>query len=148
MRDIKDIKTEYVLGFCFSNDKQSVVLIGKEKPTWQKGLLNGVGGKVEVDDKVPNRAMIREFAEETGVKTKANDWHNFANMVGDDWKVWCYSLVSQEAYEAVTTLTSEKIYKMAIKDLDPKKCVSNLAWLIPMGLDENYGKYMFGHICY
>lgn len=38
---------QYVLGFMFSNLMNNVVLLQKQKPNWQKGLWNGVGGKVE-----------------------------------------------------------------------------------------------------
>jgi len=36
--------TEYVLGFLMDNYR--VVLIEKQRPAWQKGLLNGVGGHI------------------------------------------------------------------------------------------------------
>ena len=53
---------EYVVGFMFSEE------ILKNKPDWQAGRLNGVGGKVEPNE-YPDQAMVREFEEETGVRT-------------------------------------------------------------------------------
>ena len=38
---------KYVTGFLFSPDKKSVVLINKNRPAFQVGKLNGVGGKIE-----------------------------------------------------------------------------------------------------
>jgi hypothetical protein len=38
---------EYVCGFMFANDFTEVALIRKNKPEWQRGKLNGIGGKVE-----------------------------------------------------------------------------------------------------
>ncbi len=35
----------YVAGLMFSQDKTCVALIVKNKPDWQKGLLNGIGGQ-------------------------------------------------------------------------------------------------------
>jgi hypothetical protein len=37
--------TKYCLGFAYfqENENTQVILIRKEKPEWQKGLLNGVG---------------------------------------------------------------------------------------------------------
>ncbi len=56
----------YVAGFLFEPYMERVVLIQKEKPTWQKGRLNGVGGKMELGE-TPLQAMQREFREETGL---------------------------------------------------------------------------------
>ena len=56
-----------VVGFMFSVLKSSVVLIKKERPKWQEGKLNGVGGKVEKGES-PFDAMKREFLEETGLE--------------------------------------------------------------------------------
>ena len=43
-------KQKYVLGFIFNKDKTKIALIRKDRPEWQKGLLNAVGGKVEADE--------------------------------------------------------------------------------------------------
>ncbi|WP_164969449.1 hypothetical protein [Halarcobacter ebronensis] len=50
----------YVTGFLFTKDFKHVVLIKKLNPEWQRGLFNGVGGKVEENEK-PCDAMSREF---------------------------------------------------------------------------------------
>jgi len=50
-----------VVGFCFTLNQQLVVLILKNKPEWQRGKLNGVGGKIKIDtDESPLDAMVRE----------------------------------------------------------------------------------------
>jgi len=41
------MKKTYVAGFMFSPDLENVVLIEKQKPEWQKGKYNAVGGKIE-----------------------------------------------------------------------------------------------------
>lgn len=61
-----------------------VALIRKAKPEWQKGKLNGIGGKIE-EGEGPFAAMVREFREETGVDHR--DWGTFAEMTGPDWSV-------------------------------------------------------------
>jgi 8-oxo-dGTP diphosphatase len=45
----------------------------KNRPEYQAGLHNGLGGKVEVDEK-PKHAMAREFEEETGVHILPKHW--------------------------------------------------------------------------
>lgn len=70
---------EYVVGFLFSPDLEKVVLIRKTHPDWQKGLLNGPGGKVE-DGETPYDAMVREFKEETG--QQITDFYEFFCLTG------------------------------------------------------------------
>ncbi len=67
---------EYVVGYCFSHDFSMVALIKKLKPAWQKGKLNGVGGKLEPGES-PREAMAREFNEEAGITTSPDWWLHF-----------------------------------------------------------------------
>jgi len=64
---------KYVLGFCFSKDHSHVAIMKKNRPDAQAGLHNGLGGKVEEDEK-PKHTMAREFEEESGVHIMANNW--------------------------------------------------------------------------
>ena len=48
----------YVLGFAFNKNFREVLLILKNKPQWQKGLYNGIGGKIE-EGELPIEAMVR-----------------------------------------------------------------------------------------
>ena len=57
---------EWVVGFLMDSDAEQVILIRKNRPEWQAGKLNGVGGKVEPGELIGG-AMYREFREETGV---------------------------------------------------------------------------------
>jgi hypothetical protein len=50
--------TKYVVGLAF-DDEGRVALIEKNRPAWQRGLLNGIGGKIEGDE-MPVETMIRE----------------------------------------------------------------------------------------
>lgn len=63
--------THYVLGFAF-DDLGRVALIRKNKPDWQRGRWNGIGGKVEQEACFD--AMEREVREETGVTVEAERW--------------------------------------------------------------------------
>lgn len=70
-----DQETVGVVGYIFSNDMQKVVLIEKDKPDWQAGKWNGVGGKMnDVDGGFPSHTMSRECLEETGVSIAPEDW--------------------------------------------------------------------------
>lgn len=54
--------TQYCLGFAFTDHDNFVILIRKNKPAWQKGLLNGVGGESEKDAaRAYDRAALFHF---------------------------------------------------------------------------------------
>jgi len=72
----------YVAGFCFSTDSKYVALIRKNRPKWQAGKLNGIGGHVELTDTNPRETMVREFKEETGLAIPYNKWENFVILIG------------------------------------------------------------------
>ena len=56
----------YVVGFLFEASLERVLLRLKARPAWQRGKLNGIGGKVEAGE-TPFYAMRREALEEAGV---------------------------------------------------------------------------------
>ena len=78
----------YVLGFCFSSDHSKVVLIEKNRPDWQAGRLNGIGGHVE-EGETPFEAMRREFREEANYPDEL-DWECYGRLFGDDFEVWLF----------------------------------------------------------
>lgn len=71
------IHTEYCVGFAFYGS--DVVLIRKARPEFQKGLLNGVGGKIEFGESAV-QAMVREFFEETKTQTYNSQWKYFGYL--------------------------------------------------------------------
>lgn len=123
--------THYVLGFAFTEDGNKVILIEKQKPEWQKGLYNGVGGKIEGDDASGPDAMQREFKEETGLDIKADDWHYVGNMVGKDWTVSVYSVFTDRVAEC-KTCTDEKIKLVRIDFANNNflPCIDNIPALL------------------
>ncbi len=134
---------EYVLGFAFSKDKKEIILIEKQKPDWQKGKLNGVGGKVEIGE-VPYSAMVREFEEETSVKTEAKDWHlfgcmNFENdIMGGGAQVWLFRMFNDVISDCLTN-ESEQILRVNTDTvLDVYACMHNLPILIPLAISEEF----------
>ena len=126
---------EYVLGFLFDKDsRQWVVLILKNKPDWQQGRYNGVGGKIE-DRETPLQAMRREFIEEANMDV---DWQPRLVIGGNDWKVHIFRSFGKVT--SVQTMTEETLYVAPVKQL-PDNCIENLYWIIPLLLDENATKY-------
>lgn len=119
----------YVVGFLFSLDRKNVLLIRKQKPDWQRGLLNGVGGKIERKEN-PYHAMVREFEEETG--RLHCGWSHFVTLTGKDWEVFFWKGKGDLSLcKSVTEEHLEVLPVDCIKDVIP-----NLKWLIPAALDD------------
>ena len=125
--------TEYVAGFLFwGND---VWLIRKNKPDWQRGRINGIGGKIEFGE-TPLEAMIREFKEEAGVEIHL--WNHYCTITDEkDWKVYFYHAHSGAELK---TMTDEEVIKCDTRNLPPE-VLPNLAWLIPMAMSFGVGEF-------
>lgn len=122
----------YVLGFLF-NVFGDVALIRKNKPEWQKGKYNGVGGKIE-EGETPLEAMRREFNEEAGMDI--DDWIKVCCLKGwesnDEFIDWeLHIFVAIVPILDVKSMTGEQVISFPHFRL-PGNVVPNLKWLIPM----------------
>ncbi len=127
---------EYVCGFMFSPNKRKVVLIQKNKPEWQKGLLNGVGGRME-EKETPIQAMIREFKEETGLHRP--NWKIFCELYTEDKSAHVTFFYSFSVYPIhPKSMTDEKVILFPIKNIHRVPCIPNLNWLLYMCLDTQH----------
>jgi 8-oxo-dGTP diphosphatase len=128
---------DYVCGFLFHPQHREVALVRKNKPEWQKGKLNGVGGKIEIGES-PSAAMEREFLEEAGVRI--NRWkliriEKFSNGAPDGNETtsvhfFC-ATAQEEEWESIRQMESEEIVKWS-GDINNKELMYNLRYLIPM----------------
>lgn len=129
----------YTVGFMFSEDLRTVLLISKERPAWQKGKLNGIGGKVNIGES-PVQAMVREFKEETGLVTTKDDWSLFHYERHPSGTVLHFYVAQAPlaVLEARESLTDEVVELWSADlhiNLDRKDfSVYNLPYLLPMAL--------------
>ena len=141
---------KYVLGFALSIDKKKILLIKKNNPDWQKGLLNGLGGKIELYDNTPQDAMSREFKEECGVDIPTNKWKLFNIMDSIYFKMFVFWTMTDDINNfSNTTDEVVGIYDIAsLYQSSFNQCVPNLSWLIGMLNDpqlfEMQGKITYG----
>lgn len=132
----------YVCGFYFNEDATKVALIRKNRPDWQAGKLNGIGGKCEEDDLTIWCSMVREFDEEAGVLTDSNRWTWFhSEGEPDEWL--CYFFYSTGDLSRLRTMTDEVIEIHNVDDIFSLPVIENLKHMIPTaaGQIDVYGKY-------
>jgi 8-oxo-dGTP diphosphatase len=132
--------TEYVVGFLFSADFERVVLIRKKRPKWQRGQLNGVGGKLEDGESV-YKAIARECREECGLRVSAKRWRCYLKMEGVNldnkpFRVFFMAAVGNPA--KATATTDEAIEVVYVRDISPLRSdlVENVCWTIALAIDS------------
>lgn len=123
--------TQYTVGFLHNDHR--VVLIRKNRPDWQAGKLNGVGGHVEEYDDSPHACQVREFQEETGVLVP--EWDYFLTLNGTKSLIYCYAAYDKGDWiSQVSTVTDESVVTKGFEILatQPLATVPNLRWIIPL----------------
>lgn len=124
-----------MVGFLFSKFLDEVALIEKAKPDWQKGLFNGVGGKIEPRE-TPRAAMVREFREETGVETLSDHWKFFARLQSSNSDI--YFFFARAEWETLfghfKTMTAEPVFAIRWRETG-YPLVHNLPWLLRLAVD-------------
>lgn len=119
---------DYVAGLLYSDEGDRVTLILKNRPDWQAGMYNAVGGKIEFGES-PEDAMKREFIEEAGVDI---DWDfRFTLTNPGVFSVHFFSCHSTEAMTYLRTCTDEIVEVVETYSL-PENTIANLWWIIPM----------------
>ena len=129
-----------VIGLMFDPTYSRVVLIRKTHPTWQAGLLNAPGGKIEPDE-FSTAAIDREFEEETGLKV-ANIWTHFLDLklTQDDGELYCFFTTGN--VDAAKTVTDEEIVVMDVREvMDRCDTIPSLRWLIQMARSFPFGEH-------
>lgn len=136
-------EARYVVGFLFDASFQAVALIRKNKPEWQAGLLNGIGGKIEVGE-MPMEAMHREFKEEAGLDGLI--WCHFASLSGTNndggaFELECFWTTS-ERLNRIRSQEAEQIEVITVRDISGQKdTIGNLPWLIMLARDFGRGVF-------
>ncbi|MGE3771080.1 MAG: NUDIX hydrolase [Bdellovibrionales bacterium] len=127
---------DYVAGFMFDATQQNVALIrmGEHKPPYLRGRLNAIGGKIE-NAETPVAAMVREFAEETGVPTTADIWTTRVILTKPGVYRVHFFAASDDAVRHVRSNEKEEVEVFSLQGGDPVHLVPNLQWLIPLCLD-------------
>lgn len=149
-----DKRPRYVLGFMFNEDTTRIALLIKQRPLWQKDLLNGMGGRVLPGESVAD-AMVRTFQKETGFQTLEHEWSHFATVscFSNGIRVDCFC--ARGNILALRSTTDELVvgHHAHAVHLGSNLMIKNLPWIIALAhdhlnADELQGQPAFARIEY
>ncbi len=112
----------YVVGIV--TDGSKILLLRKNNPDWQKGLYNGVGGKVNLDE-TPLEAIIRECQKEVGLEI--SNWNQIETIPlqsGVDL-TYFFAVIEEEELKKAQSLQDERVEFFDIDNL-PKNILKDL----------------------
>ncbi len=133
----------YVVGLLFDEPMQHVLLIYKRHgPSCVVGRWNGIGGKIETGES-PHQAMVREFEEETGVKTDILDWAKFIVLTSNTAIIHFFYAVDDDLFIRPHTTTDEEVRDFRVDNLP--QVVTNLTWMVPFLCDSST-KHQLGEV--
>lgn len=137
---------KYVVGFLFNKDKTLILLIERTKDDWQKGLFNGIGGKIE-NDETPIEAMKRESIEESGIDAEwiEKAYMSGANNDGNGFECTVFYAYSDKMLDFIQDEDSKKEGRLQIiitESINDYKLLENCKFLIPYGMCNDHSKRM------
>lgn len=132
----------FVVGFAFNENTDFVLLVRKLRPEWQKGCLNGIGGRIE-NDETSLDAMNRECKEETGLVL---DWKHrgFMKGINDDGQQFecdIFYAYSQNVF-GYKQKEDEFLRLYRTRGISDERIVANLRFLIPYGTNKDRPTFM------
>lgn len=122
------MQQDYCLGFVLNPERTKVVLIDKLRPNWQRGKLNGTGGKLEPGED-PVVGMQRECFEETGLRIPASGWRLIAHRDFPRTRIHCFAATIFEIH-AARTETDELVRVLPLDSLSAWDLVENTHLLV------------------
>jgi 8-oxo-dGTP pyrophosphatase MutT (NUDIX family) len=122
---------EYCLGFVFSQEGDTVILIKKLRSLYA-GKWNGVGGVCEKGE-VSFSAMRRECREETGLDLDA--WHHSADLVAHD-KAWVVRVFGARTDKVAKTTTDEKVFQFPVPAVSTLETAPHVPALVHLTWDR------------
>lgn len=124
----------HTLGFIFDAKLSQVLLMQKERPDWQKGRVNGIGGKIESGEESIS-SIVREVFEETGLQTKKEEWIYIGEIKSDTYAVDVYTLIYKGEFNDASSTTDEEVNWFEVNKI-PENAIHNLCWLVPLAIDK------------
>ncbi|AYJ79984.1 NUDIX domain-containing protein [Aliarcobacter cryaerophilus ATCC 43158] len=105
-------------------DNKEILLLKKNNPDWQKGLYNGIGGKVELNT-TPLETIIRKSEEELGVNI--SNWRELDSEMSSSGVeiVYFLTILNEGEIKKLQSQTDERSELFLINNL-PKNILQDL----------------------
>jgi len=138
----------YVVAFILTPDLQRVWLIRKNKPEWQKGCLNGIGGKIEEDGESPVEATVREIKEEAGITLDSSQLTTIGYMQGtnNDGSEFRVDIFTGTTSKKLSTQEEEEISLFDVRAIKEHSHIENIPMLIETCIYRLSGHSHFHHL--
>jgi 8-oxo-dGTP diphosphatase len=134
----------YVAGFLFNLELTRVALVKKNKPDWQAGKWNAIGGAIE-EGEFPEQAMSREFKEEAGLHIEPKLWQQKVILHKPTVYEVYFFMARSPSVESVKTMEEEEIGVFGTFHIDSLQIMPNLEWLIPLCKDRAVSSVVHVH---
>lgn len=97
-------------------DNKEILLLKKNNPDWQKGLYNGIGGKVELNT-TPLETIIKKCQEELGVNI--SNWIELDNEISSSGIeiVYFFTTLNEGEIKKLQSQTDERVELFSINNL-------------------------------
>ena len=125
---------KYVVGFVFSKDLNSVLLMHKNRPAWQNGLVNGLGGKVEEGEDT-FITISREIEEESGLVIPKESWVKVGRVYSGSFTMDVFGHIYEGGINDAFTKEDQPIEWFKVNDL-PRNTIENAHLLVHITLDK------------
>lgn len=129
----------YSLAFIFNKDHSKVLLMMKNRPEWQKGRVNGIGGKFE-EGETGLQCVAREIEEETALVIPHKEWIYIGKMKFSYGLAEVFTTTYESPESDARQTTDEAIGWFPVDAL-PNNCIENLLVLIPFAKLKAEGTY-------
>lgn len=140
IQNLKDTTPIYASCLLVSPSRESMLLIRKNRPDWQAGQLNIIGGHVEQNED-PKEAAIREVLEEVGFFLDPDEVAPFCvldTLTPGPARVYFF-VAEVECIHAFTQKTDEEPVVVDIDYVvDAPDVIPNLKYLVPMAVDKDH----------
>lgn len=125
---------EYALIYTrLPNQSNRVLVVKKDRPAWQAGRFNLVGGKIEQGE-TPEQCAVRELLEETGLKPAEGIEPKVIGAIYGSWgTVYCVKVCVFDSEIKPQEGETEEFQWMDWSELkDSPLLIPNLRVIVPM----------------
>lgn len=129
---------EFSLGFIFNKTGERVLLVHKQKPEWQAGKINGIGGKIEVGE-TPEDCIARETFEEARLTILPQAWIYLGHKSEPSATIHIFMTMYEGDTSDAQKGDHEEVEWFPTDNL-PENCIPNLRWMIPFAQEQMLGK--------